>query len=123
MSSDPNVVTTSTNRNLLQPTKASKGRRESHLREELDKGKHRSRTSKAQSRAPVVDEVIAEDSSSSSNSMKSGRSQLVDLVVEDKDAEQTERVRARKEGGAAWNVDEPKHFLYVSHVTLIFKLH
>ena len=51
------------------------------------------------------------DESTSSGSVKSGRSQLVDLVVEDTDAEERERVRARKEGGAAWNEDEGKHYL------------
>ena len=61
-------------------------------------------------RAPVVDELIREESSSS-KSAKSGRSQLVDLVVEDTEAEDVERVRARKEGGAAWNEDETKHFI------------
>ena len=40
------------------------------------------------------------------------RSQLVDLVIEDEEAEQTERVRARKEGGDAWNTaGESKHFV------------
>lgn len=38
------------------------------------------------------------EESSSSQSVKSGRSQLVDLMVEDNEAEATERVRARKEG-------------------------
>ena len=32
-------------------------------------------------------------------------------MVEDTKAEETERVRARKEGGAAWNEQEGKHFL------------
>ena len=49
--------------------------------------------------------------SSSSESAKSRGSQLVDLMVEDTQAEKIERVRARKEGGAAWNEDEPKHFM------------
>ena len=58
----------------------------------------------------MVGELIREESSSS-KSAKSGRSQLVDLVVEDTEAEQVERVRARKEGGAVWNEDEAKHFI------------
>lgn len=57
-----------------------------------------------------MNELIREDSSSS-ESVKSGRSQLVDLVVEDTEAEQIERVRARKEGGAVWNEDEAKYFV------------
>ena len=32
-------------------------------------------------------------------------------MVEDKQAEETERVRARKEGGAAWNEQEGKQFV------------
>lgn len=51
--------------------------------------------------------------SSASSSAKSDRSQLVDLVVEDTTAEDTERVRARKEGSAGWNETEPKRFMYV----------
>jgi hypothetical protein len=49
--------------------------------------------------------------SAASSSAKSDRSQLLDLVVEDKDAEGIDRVRARKEGGAAWNEAEPKRFV------------
>lgn len=49
--------------------------------------------------------------SSASSSAKSDRSQLVDLVVEDTVAEDTERVRARKEGSAGWNETEPKRFV------------
>ena len=32
-------------------------------------------------------------------------------MVEDTDAEEAERVRARKEGGSAWNREEPKRFV------------
>lgn len=35
----------------------------------------------------------------------------MDLVVEDTVAEETERVRARKEGGPGWNELEPKRFV------------
>jgi hypothetical protein len=48
---------------------------------------------------------------STSESSHSDRSQLVDLVVEDTDAEEAERVRARKEGGDFWNQDEQRHFV------------
>ena len=133
---EPNLLTTSTNRNLLHPTKKNKKRRESQIESRLAKGKSRDSssssspsTSKRDStsassgrrgrtddhghlRAPVVADLIREDSTSS-KSAKSGRSQLVDLVVEDSEADEAERVRARKEGGAAWNKDEPKHFVYV----------
>ena len=56
-------------------------------------------------------EPLLREESSSSNSAKSGRSQLVDLMVEDTKAEERERVRARKEGGAAWNQDEGRQFM------------
>lgn len=56
----------------------------------------------------MVEEILKEDSGSS---LKSGRSQLVDLVIEDTEAEERERVRARKEGGAEWNDEEAKYFV------------
>ena len=65
--------------------------------------------SKSKSRPLGFHGMIRESSSSTSD--RSGQSQLVDLVVEDTQAEETERVRARKEGGAAWNEDETKHFM------------
>lgn len=74
-----------------------------------DKGKQKSNSNYVDhSRAPVVEEILKEDSGSS---IKSGRSQLVDLVIEDTEAEERERVRARKEGGAAWNEEEAKYFV------------
>ena len=105
------MVTPSTNRNLLQPTKANKKRRESDIKQKIDQSKHRtSGDSNTQSRAPILNNMLEEESDSS-GSFKSGRSQLVDLMVEDVQAEETERVRARKEGGSAWNEAEPKHFV------------
>lgn len=86
------------------------------MQKSISRGKHRKDSSSPETsnsrsfRAPVVEELIREESSSS-KSAKSGRSQLVDLVVEDTEAEQVERVRARKEGGAVWNEDEAKHFV------------
>ena len=117
LGADPDLITTSTNRNLLHPTKRNKERRESNIQKDLDKGKHRTssrsgKPSKSRNRAPVLDGLVREGSSSSKSvSVKSGSSQLVDLVIEDKEAEELERVRARKEGGAAWNEDETKHFV------------
>lgn len=55
--------------------------------------------------------LLRQKSSSSSSSGKSDRSQLIDLVVEDHEAEEVERVRARKEGGPGWNEEPPKHFV------------
>lgn len=134
-------MTTSTNRNLLQPTKASKKHRQSEVQETVDEvrkrtqkkhhssakgqedssssSKSRSSTSKGKGKekangeeggAPKLMGLLRHHSSSSS-SAKSDRSQLVDLVVEDKTAEERERVRARKEGSAGWNELEPKRFV------------
>ena len=113
----PEILTTSTNRNLLHPTKANRERRETEIRKNLTKGKQRSdssdvRDGKIARRAPVVNEALQEESSGS-ETVTADRDQLVDLMVEDTAAEETERVRARKEGGAAWNAQEPKHFVQV----------
>lgn len=106
---DPDLITTSTNRNLLQPTRANKARRESKNKIKLDKGKRRGADDgTSRSRAPILNDMIREESSSS---IRSGQSQLVDLVIEDTVAEETERVRARKEGGSGWNYDEPRQFI------------
>lgn len=119
LGADPELITTSTNRNLLQPTKANKQRRESNIQKDLDDSKHLKSSGsseasqsklKGRSRAPVVNGILREESSSD-QSAKSGRSQLVDLMVEDNQAEEIERVRARKEGGSAWNDVETKHFV------------
>ena len=114
-SNDPPMLTTSTNRNILHPTQVNKKRRQKSINERLIKGKHRDSSSsggasgsRSKTRAPVIEAALEDNSS---DSTKSGRSQLVDLVVEDSVAEEAERVRARKEGGAAWNVDEPHHFV------------
>ena len=123
--SDPGVLTTAANRHLLHPTEQGRRHREHRLEERFEhKGKgSRSRSSRARkdsgggddrpssskskpARAPVVAAELARQSSA-----QSGRSQLVDLVVEDEAAEEVERVRARKEGGAVWNTDEPQHFV------------
>jgi hypothetical protein len=115
----PSVITAATNRNLLQPTNANKKRRKSqikHIQESSGKGKNDSNTkngesSQSKSRASIVGK-LSRHKSSSSSSAKSDRSQLVDLVVEDHDAEEVERVRARKEGGSAWNEEPAKHFVH-----------
>ncbi|GAD92411.1 hypothetical protein AOR_1_496014 [Paecilomyces variotii No. 5] len=48
---------------------------------------------------------------SASGSPHSKRSQLVDLVVEDQEAERRERSQTRRELGSAWNEPEHKHYL------------
>ncbi|KAF4302488.1 hypothetical protein GTA08_BOTSDO10101 [Botryosphaeria dothidea] len=117
----PKMITASTNRNLIQPTKENKRRRKSQIhdiQENVSKGKHRGSTassggqsSSSKSRAGKLRRQNTASSASSIQSAKSDRSQLVDLVVEDREAEQVEHVRARKEGGAGWNAAEPKHFV------------
>lgn len=82
---------------------------------DIERTQHRASSSsnggsKLRTRAPLMNTLLREESSSS-HSAKSGRSQLVDLMVEDTQAEERERVRARKEGGAAWNQDEGRQFV------------
>lgn len=117
LGADPELITTSTNRNLLQPTKANKERRAGNIQTDLGKDIHGTSSTnsggskhKGRSRAPILNGILREDSSSS-QSTKSGRSQLVDLMIEDNAAEEVERVRARKEGGSAWNESETKHYV------------
>lgn len=129
---DPRMMSASTNRAILQPSKANKQRRKSRIQEiqsnvhqhDDPKNKHRGSsssgegssktkqaTSKLQDTAshlPVVGELVR---NASSDSAASHSSQLVDLVVEDREAEAIERVRARKEGGAGWNSVEQKHYV------------
>jgi hypothetical protein len=133
LTASPDLLTTSANRNLLQPTKDNQIRRASNIRatvEDVTKKTQRERSSSSKSgkrdnsskgkqkenvdgeegRAPALKGMLRHHSSASS-SAKSDRSQLVDLVVEDIIAENTERVRARKEGSAGWNETEPKRFV------------
>jgi hypothetical protein len=109
MVGDPGVLTTSTNRNLFQPTRDNKTRRRSEIRESLQKGKNPS-NSRIRERMGAIQSKLARERRTSETS-HSDRSQLVDLVVEDTDAEEAERVRARKEGGDLWNQDEQKYFV------------
>jgi hypothetical protein len=109
MARDPNLLTTSTNRNLFQPTHDNKTRKRSQIRESLHKGKNRSH-SRSRERIGAIESKLTHERSRSETS-HSDRSQLVDLVVEDTEAEEAERVRARKEGGDLWNQDEQKHFV------------
>jgi hypothetical protein len=112
------MITASTNRHVLQPTRANKQRRKSRIQNiqaSANKGKRRISSSSGEASKPKADDrpllskIISQ--SSTSSGAKSDRSQLVDLVIEDHEAEDIERVRARKEGGSAWNEAEPKHFV------------
>jgi len=126
--SDPNMISASTNRAILQPGKANRQRRKSriqHIQADVhqhnDPSKqHRDSASsgeasgvlgkgkEALSHVPFVGTLLRHDSS---DSAASHSSQLVDLIVEDRVAEDIERVRARKEGGPGWNQIEQRHFV------------
>lgn len=117
---------------MLQPTRDNEIRRASNIKDTVEEvtkktqRKHNSKTKKMkdsdskgkereipngeEGRAPVMQGMLRHHSSGSS-SAKSDRSQLVDLVVEDEPAEEADRVRARKEGGAAWNQEDGKRFV------------
>lgn len=116
MHADPGMLTTSTNRNLLQPTKDNKSRRRGEIRDSIHKGKERSTSSRGSGsrrrEGQGIEAKLANDLDPvDADPAKTDRSQLVDLVVEDEEAEQAEQVRARKEGGGAWNRTEQKHFV------------
>lgn len=123
---DPGMVTASTNRSVLQPTKGNKQRRKSRIKTiqgDVEQGHHRSNSTSGEgsssskpanksklSSLPVIGSLLRHHSSDSA-SVKSHSSQLVDLVVEDHQAEEIERVRARKEGGPGWNETDQKTFV------------
>ena len=119
MRAEPEIITASTNRQLLQPgSKNYRERRKSKihgLQENARQNKHRdsasSSRSKAKSSVPVIGSLLRHESSESAVTVNSRNSQLVDLIVEDHQAEEIERVRARKEGGPGWNEIEQKHFV------------
>lgn len=112
MKRNPNLLTTSANRNLLQPTRDHRVRRRTEIRESIQKGKERSGSPDPE-RQGAIESKLTLQRSGSSRSGRSDRGQLVDLVVEDHAAEEAERVRARKEGGDYWNQQEQKHFVRV----------
>jgi hypothetical protein len=105
---NPDIVTSSTNRNVLQPSRVNRQKRKSRIdkiKESADKGKGKSDKGSQNSKPPL------NQKSSGSSSSSTARDQLVDLVVEDEEAEEIERVRARKEGSPRWNEVQPKHFV------------
>lgn len=119
------MINTSSNRAILQNTRENRARRKSRIESIRDDVSHQhdkrgssssggesgTVTGKGKEKLqslPVVGEMFRQDSSSSTHS---GSSQLVDLVVEDKEAAEIERVRARKEGGPGWNSVESRHFV------------
>jgi Organic solute transporter Ostalpha len=113
MSSSPDLLTTSTNRNLLQPTRDGEIRRAGNIKDTVEevskksRRKHSDKKSRSSSnskgkqkfkdspngeegRAPTLQGGMLRHHSSASSSAKSDRSQLVDLVVEDSAAEDAE---------------------------------
>lgn len=107
------MLTTATNQSVLNPRQIRK-----------KKGKAKAKLSKAIDGAeeavePLLSRNNSSNSASSSSSHFSDRSGIVDLVVEDKDAEERERVRARKEGGPGWNEVEPRIYVYAFPIILI----
>jgi hypothetical protein len=119
MNRDPNLLTTASNRHLFQPTRDNRKRRRDDIRESISKGKERSSSSKGSRQGALEAKLQAdlhpdEQGPKELSGSKTDRNQLVDLVIEDEEAEQAERVRARKEGGDRWNRDndgEAKHFV------------
>lgn len=116
---EPDLLTTSANRNLLQPTRAAEVIRKKNVKNVIKnvksshKGKDKASPSSGEG-TPVLKGLLNRNKSSSSastRSTESGRSQLVDLVVEDTEAEEVEAVRARKEGSAGWNAVQPRRFI------------
>ncbi|USW52925.1 Putative organic solute transporter subunit alpha/Transmembrane protein [Septoria linicola] len=121
---DPNTISQTTNRAILQPGKEQRQRRKSkiaHLKHKVHQhdrpessgsgggsSKGKGKAKETLENLPVVGKLVRNESS---HSTASHSSQLVDLVVEDHDAEEIERVRARKEGGPGWNSVEQKHFV------------
>ena len=115
---DPTIITSSTNRHVLQPTAANRQRHRKRVKKlqaeigQKKKGSSNGEPSKSKSEQTGKSTSSTKvGGSSSASSSKSGGSQLVDLVVEDHEAEEIERVRARKEGGAEWNESEARHFV------------
>ena len=113
MQRDPTLLTTSANRHLFQPTKDHKQRRRNELKKRVHKGKARSSSASSDDEDPdSLERKLRRDSSPTSGKKgKIDESMLIDLVVEDHEAEQMERVRARKEGGEEWNEQEQRHFV------------
>ena len=117
---DPNVITPSTNRNILQPTEENRRRRQSRIadiQETHVDGQHQSHRSsstpatKGKSQHQKTSGPAYRSKSASGHSGKSDQSQLVDLVVEDEDAEEAERVRMRKAGNPSWVASQHRHLV------------
>lgn len=72
---------------------------------------HNSSASKSgQSRKGLGTPRPLQRNASSTSSHQSHRSQLVDLVVEDVEAEEEDRAQTQAERGSAWAEGDPRHF-------------
>ncbi|KAF3904883.1 hypothetical protein ABW20_dc0107059 [Dactylellina cionopaga] len=113
------IITTATNQALLQPENRikvqsrSRSKKSNASSSRSRKGKGRASDEDEESQGLLAKAADVLHRSSSSSSHISDRSGVVDIIVEDKDAEEVERVRARKEGGPAWNEEDPKVFVTV----------
>lgn len=112
------LVTTATNQALLQPENRTKIQSRSRSKKSnasssrSRKGKSKLSDGDGQESQGLLSKVAdTSHRSESSSSHFSDRSGVVDLVVEDTQAEEIERVRARKEGGPDWNGEDPKIFV------------
>ncbi|KAJ6257030.1 hypothetical protein Dda_7914 [Drechslerella dactyloides] len=114
------LVTTATNQEVLRPKdrikiQSRRSTKSSGSKPQGNKGKGKASaaengtTEESQGLLSQANDALHRSSSSSSN--QSNQSGVVDLVVEDTQAEEIERVRARKEGGPGWNEEDPKVFV------------
>lgn len=121
--SEPRIVTTSTNRNVFQPTRDNRRRRKAKV-QDFQRAAEVGRSEDNQVNPERLDSRLGSEQNwrdhhsreprsptSTSDSKASQSSQQVDLVVEDHEAEDIERVRARKSGNPGWNKTDTKHFL------------
>lgn len=123
------LVTTATNQALLQPenrkrllsrsrssrseasSSSGKGKAKAKGNEGGEEEESQGLLSKVENIADRLQRTTSSSSRSSRSSHFSDRSGIVDLVVEDTEAEEIERVRARKEGGPGWNEQDAKIFV------------
>ena len=118
--SEPRIITTSTNRNVFQPTRDNRRRRKGRVAD-VQKGTETKGKAgdpetfdsedESRSRAKSRGSEHLGSEQSSPTVKASPGSQRVDLVVEDHQAKEVERVRARKSGNPDWNQVEARHFL------------
>lgn len=115
MMEEPDLLATSSNRHLRQPARDNRVKRKENIKQTAqqvqpqNKGKKDKDGSSGEEsgRARLVKGMLSQHSSSSS-SVKSARSHVVDRVVKDTEADEAKRVRARKDGTTDRNAVEPR---------------